>query len=41
MAESSLSQGIPAHVLRRWVFRAFVVGLFAGIAAASAALLTG
>ncbi|HEX2203620.1 MAG TPA: hypothetical protein VHG91_09995 [Longimicrobium sp.] len=39
MSDFSSSSGIPAPVLRRWVMRAFVVGLLAGVAAGIAALL--
>lgn len=39
MADTSTSFNVPAPVLRRWILRAFVAGLFAGVAAGIAALL--
>ena len=39
MAGTSSSFSVPAPVLRGWIMRAFVVGLFAGVAAGVAALL--
>lgn len=40
MADTASSFNVPAPTLRRWITRAFVVGLFAGVAAGIAALLS-
>jgi hypothetical protein len=37
---TNLSNGIPAETLRRWMLRAMVLGLFVGVAAGVAALLS-
>lgn len=37
--DQAFSNGIPTHLLRRWVYRAFVVGFRVGGLAAIAALM--